>query len=179
MSLPDYQPLTSLFAQRIDPAECHGLLCGMLCANPTLTTESWLAVTHHEIPQNQATLDELRLLFNVTLQQLDSDDFELNLLLPDDDQALYERTEALGLWCQGFLAGLGLAGFDSMDELTGETREFLDDVSQIARIGFDTRDGDESDEQAYAEIVEYLRIGVLLFHQTRRPHPVNNSHRLH
>lgn len=176
MSLPDYQPLARLLADQIEPAECHGLLCGMLCANPSLTIENWLAAASRETTHESNTLSELRRLFTVTLEQLDSEAFDLHLLLPLDEQPLSERATALGTWCQGFLAGLGLAGLSSLDELGDEVCEFLDDVSQIARVGFDHAAGDEDHEEAYSEIVEYLRIGVLLVHQSQR---LRDSHRLH
>jgi uncharacterized protein YgfB (UPF0149 family) len=177
MPLPDYQSLARLLAYHIEPAECHGLLCGMLCADPSLTAENWLAAASRETTHASDTVSELRRLFTVTLDQLDSERFALHLLLPPDEQPLSERATTLGSWCQGFLAGLGLAGLDSLEAFDDEVREFIHDVSQIARVGFDHVTGDEDDEEAYSEIVEYVRIGVLLLHQSQRLR--HHSHRLH
>lgn len=178
MPLSDYQPLAQLLAYQIEPAECHGLLCGMLCADPSLTTEGWLAAASRETIPSPDTLSELRRLFTLTLDQLDSNDCDLALLLPSDEHSLHERTRALSAWCQGFLAGLGLGGLHSLDEFEGEIHEFLNDVSEIARIDFGDSQHDEGDEHAYSEIVEYLRVGVLLFHQSQRQ-PLRSSRRLH
>ena len=40
-------------------------------------------------------------------------DFEM--LLPEDDELIEERADALGAWCEAFLAGLGLSGELSKD----------------------------------------------------------------
>jgi hypothetical protein len=50
-------------------------------------------------------------------------------------------------------------------ELPPEAQEFLDDLGNIAFVGFDSEAADEADETAYAEIVEYIRVGVMLLHQ--------------
>jgi hypothetical protein len=46
--------------------------------------------------------------------------------------------------------------------LSGESREFLRDVAEIAQAGFNTDRAGEADETAYAEVVEYLRVGLLM-----------------
>lgn len=172
MTLPDDQTLDQPFTPSTDAAEYHGLLCGMLCADPNLNAETWLATTY-DAPQHQQqahTTNGLHTLFAVTAQQFTHDPFELRLLLPSDEHALHERIAALGAWCQGFLSGMGLGGLQSLDALDTELREFIHDVNQIARIGGDTEyhEGDEGDEEAYTEIVEYIRVGVLLLHQSQR-----------
>jgi uncharacterized protein len=121
----------------------------------------------------------LRQLYRSTRTQLDSDSLEFHLLLPDDEQVLGERTMALGDWCQGFLAGLGLGGLSATENLPDEADEFIRDVSQIAQLGLEASDEDESDETAYADIVEYLRVGVLLLRQTLDPSPAVPGQRLH
>ena len=42
----------------------------------------------------------------------------------------------------------------------------LRDLQEISRVGVDPEDSEESGEQAYAELVEFVRVGVqLLFEQ--------------
>ncbi|MCB1811141.1 MAG: UPF0149 family protein, partial [Candidatus Competibacteraceae bacterium] len=113
---------------------------------------------------------------------LQHDDFIFQLLLPDDEIELPLRVESLGNWCQGFLAGLGLGGMQNTDNLTSEVKDFLQDVSHIARLGLAAEDGDEGDEIAYVEIIEYMRAGVLLVSQElqRGKRPTTPAHvRLH
>ena len=47
-------------------------------------------------------------------------------------------------------------------KLPGNVPEFLSDVLAISQAV--AEDAGESDEQAYAELVEYLRVGVQLLH---------------
>ena len=42
---------------------------------------------------------------------------------------------------------------------------FLRDAADSARVGFETDNASEADETAYAEVVEYLRVGLLLVQQ--------------
>jgi uncharacterized protein YgfB (UPF0149 family) len=72
---------------------------------------------------------------------------------------------ALGGWCQGLLYGLGLGESGWSDRLGEESQEFLQDVADIAQIGFDIDEAGEADENAYAEVVEYLRVGLMLIQQ--------------
>ena len=157
-----YQHLYDVLGQH-DPAECHGLLCGLLCTDETLARDTWLQQINIEYELSDISL--LQTLFKSTYQQLQHDDFIFQLLLPDDENELPFRVDALGNWCQGFLAGLGLGGMHTIEQLTAEVKDFLQDVSHIARVGLAAEDGDEDDEIAYVEIVEYLRAGVLLVSQ--------------
>ena len=59
-------------------------------------------------------------------------DFEL--LLPDDNELIEERADALGAWCGSFLVGLGLSGEISKDRNLSEDVRRPEDLSEIARI---------------------------------------------
>lgn len=154
-------------------SEVHGLLCGMLCINGSLNSEVWLNFVADEMPEDKSlTKDAQNLLLELlrtTLTQLKADGFNFTLLLPCDRTSLQRRTLSLGSWCQGFLTGLGLGGMQSGQALSAEVDEFLQDLLNIARVGFDTDDTREEDERAYTEIVEYVRIGVLLVEQELSP----------
>ena len=41
---------------------------------------------------------------------MNNSDVEFELMLPDDDESLEARVEALGTWCQGFVYGLAAGG---------------------------------------------------------------------
>ena len=85
-----------------------------------------------------------------------------SLLLPDDSAALPVRTRALSDWCGGFLYGLALGGIREDADLPETVREVMRDFYEISHAGFVTDAPDEGDETAYVEIVEYVRISVLL-----------------
>jgi hypothetical protein len=49
--------------------------------------------------------------------------------------------------------------------LPEEVREIADDIVEISRATTDGEEG-ESDEAAYSELIEYLRVGVILVFET-------------
>ena len=83
------------------------------------------------------------------------------------------RTAALAEWCQGFLYGLGAGAITDASGWPGEAGEIVRDFAEITRAGVDAQQGEESNESAYAELVEFVRVGVqLLFEDlaaARRP----------
>lgn len=86
-------------------------------------------------------------------------DFEL--LLPDDNELIEERADALGAWCGSFLAGLGLSGEISKDRnISEDVRQALEDLSEIARI--EAGGQDETLEKAFADVSEHVRLAALL-----------------
>lgn len=141
-------------------AEAHGVLSGLLCLNGQTDCDQWLEAVFGEARIHLASAEHALLfaLCETTRHQLDDFDFSFELLLPDDTFSLEERANALSEWCQGFLYGLGYRS-DSA-EWPGESSEVLHDLLEISRLNPDS--GGESDEVAYAEITEYVRVGVQL-----------------
>jgi uncharacterized protein YgfB (UPF0149 family) len=87
---------------------------------------------------------------------------EFQPLLPDDEEPLAVRGEALGAWCQGFLYGFGAAGTANRSALPESVSEFLADLARISQAGDVGSEAEEAEEAAYAELVEFLRAGVQL-----------------
>lgn len=153
----------------VGAAECHGALSGWLAsglgADPQPLLESLLD-EDAGAGAAAARCHELLVQAHGTLRRdLDGDALGFVPLLPADDAPLPTRVAALGQWCQGFLFGLGLAG-DVADQGGAEVREVVEDFAQIARAGLDDDAGNEADETAYAELVEYLRAATQLVHDT-------------
>lgn len=173
----DFRHLEQAIAPH-DPAEIHGILCGMLCLESNLDSEHWLSCIADPMIITAAAREQLRELFSVTVSQVNDAELSFFPLLPEDeaDVPLSYRTEALGHWCQGFLAGLGLAGLDKEQAFAAEVDEFLRDLVEISKVDPDLDEAEEEQsEQAYTEIVEYVRMGVLLINHTlqstRPAHP--------
>ena len=80
----------------------------------------------------------------------------------------------------GFLYGLGSAGEDIQARLSKDALEVLSDFSEVTRLRTDAEES-ESSEADYSEIVEYMRVGVMLiFEELRgRPRPGDGVHLLH
>lgn len=163
--LPDFDNVASSI-HHTDPSEIHGMLCGMLCVDGATPAHLWLDQLSSETAEvNLLGQDTLRELFEATVSQLGDVNLTFRLLLPDDGQGLPTRTAALSRWCQGFLFGLGLS-IDSDRQLPAELHEFFTDLTKISQVSYlDTGDATEGDEADYAEIVEYIRVGVILTNQ--------------
>jgi yecA family protein len=183
--LVDFAHLDTLFHRlglNLDPAECHGNLCGLLCATDTVEGTAWvnqvlagqLDFAGTNMSPVQAALEEedrtpLLTLYKGTVEQLDDPEYGFSLLLPDDDIPLARRVEALSAWCQGFLLGLSLGGVQEQSGLTGDSHEVLRDFVEISRLGTGEGDDSNEDETAFAEIAEYVRMAVLLIYEELRP----------
>lgn len=145
-------------------AEAQGMLCGLICAlGEKVSPRGWrdqVLEGHQGVAPGQEQV--LQSLFETTRKEFFSEDLSFQPLLPGDGVALEQRAEALGHWCEGFLLGLGLGGVSRTERLPASAREALTDMGEIARLDFDTGDGDEEQESAYAELVEYVRMGALL-----------------
>lgn len=154
-------------------AECHGSLCGIYCASGKIELENWLEQIFEELNLHDALIKEasqmLVGLFQDTQQQLNDTEAGFQLLLPDDEETLDARTEALADWCHGFTYGLAMGGLKEDRELPEDTAEIIRDMTEIARAGFDNSEVTEADEEAFMHIQEYVRMGVLLITEELQP----------
>jgi uncharacterized protein YgfB (UPF0149 family) len=152
-----------------DAAEAHGTLTGCLCAAIGYRFEDWL---HEILPEGRAhplATAALREVYLETSGALQSAEMEFDLLLPEDEASLDTRTVALAQWCQGFLYGLGGGALQDATGLPGEVGEIVRDLSEITRVGVDSDQSLESNESAYAELVEFVRVGVQLVFEELGP----------
>lgn len=156
----------------VDAAEAQGVLCGMISAPTPPDKAAWIAQllvdTQPRGEDARKLLEGLLALYESTLKQMDSDQLELQLLLPSDSEPIAERAAALGRWCQGFMAGLGLGKLASDQPLPEEVREILRDFGEISRVELEA-EADEDNEAAFAELEEYVRMAALLVREHLRP----------
>ena len=156
-------------------SEAHGMLSGALCAAGKAGPALWLEHVMGEGNTLSAAAsqgsDMLLELQASILRQFNDDALGFVLLLPDDEAALLQRTEALSQWCGGFLFGLALGGFREDAPMPDNVSEVMKDFYEISRAGFVGDASNEADETAYMEIVEYIRMGVLLLNEELQPVP--------
>jgi uncharacterized protein YgfB (UPF0149 family) len=172
MNQPDYVEIEQLLsAQRslTDAAEAHGTLAGSLCAVADYAFQDWLREILPEGRADAEAADVLYGLFTATAAALEQTDMEFEPLLPNDAQPLEARTAALALWCQGFLYGVGSGSVADASGLPGDVGEIVRDLTEITRAGVDEEQGEESNESAYAELVEFVRVGVQLLFEELAP----------
>ncbi|HXA92537.1 MAG TPA: UPF0149 family protein [Steroidobacteraceae bacterium] len=152
-----------------DAAEAHGTLAGCLCATVAYRFEDWLLEILPEGCADPYTTEALRGLFQTTSASLGEAQMEFAPLLPEDEQPIDARAAALGSWCQGFLYGLGASALNDASQLPGEVGEIVRDLTEITHVGVDAADSLESNEGAYAELVEFVRVGVQLLFDELEP----------
>jgi uncharacterized protein YgfB (UPF0149 family) len=107
----------------------------------------------------------LDMLCTSSYRQLAERQSTFTLLLPDDSESTEVRTDALARWCEGFLHGLVSGKPDEAvrKQLASEPlAEVIKDLLQITRAVADSEEGEESNESAYAELVEYVRVAAQL-----------------
>jgi uncharacterized protein YgfB (UPF0149 family) len=154
-------------------AESHGVICGIICAAGNPDPALWLdhLLGDGNIASTTAQSAQLLLteLYSESLLHLNDGDLGLVLLLPQDDTPLSLRSKALGEWCQGFLYGLALGGVGEDGVQKGDVEEVMHDFYEISNARFEHEATDENEESAYAEIVEYVRMSVLLCREELRP----------
>lgn len=155
--------------QKIQPdthvAQVHGIVCGFLCGTEENENDLWQMIFPQAKKSNKGE-DLLKQIYEAAYHQLSEFSFEFYLLLPDDETDINLRAEALGLWCQGFLMGLKLANVPLQNHPKDEVNEVLEDIVEISKINFGDIPTNEEDETAYFELVEYVKLSVLMiFHE--------------
>jgi uncharacterized protein YgfB (UPF0149 family) len=147
----------------VDAAELHGSLCGFVSAGGIATREDWIRRLELDPASEPFAADGvLDRLFCASLAQLADPDLGFGLLLPEEEESVTRRAEALLGWCRGFLGGFGLVP-EPRPTLSPEATEALDDLAKIAAssLSYDDPDGDEA---ALIEVAEFVRVATLLLH---------------
>lgn len=162
--VPDYAGLAdALHAAGVttSAAEAHGIITAALCAP---RPREWQRLLFGGDPAavSPSLRSQLGSLYEQTAQQLVGVEFDFAPLLPVT--TLAEQVEALGDWCRGFVLVMQAAGVDDA-KLPGEAGEFMRDAHEIAEAQMDEDEAEETQQREYAEIVEYLRIGVQLVYE--------------
>jgi len=160
----------------IGASEAHGLLCGLLAAQPSSAAKRvWLtelleaaALTPGSLSTRADEIKAVDAWFSQVLESLNDAELNFNPLLPDDNVSVQERSRALGDFCAGFCYGVGLgtAGRGN-GKLPEDTAELINDFNEIDSTA--TSDIDGADEVVLNELSEYVRVGVLLIIEELQP----------
>ncbi|MGI9271648.1 MAG: UPF0149 family protein [Woeseiaceae bacterium] len=155
-----------------DASQTHGLLSGRLAIAGADSGFDWLSQVLEGTDQADALRVEceglLGALFETTYRQLAERLSEFVPLLPDEHDSTAIRATALAHWCEGFLHGLvaGEHGDDLRERLKAEPlADIIRDMLQITRAAVDEDCDEESDEAAYTELVEYVRVAAQLAYE--------------
>ncbi|RXR04243.1 UPF0149 family protein [Pseudoxanthomonas composti] len=163
--LPSVQEVEQA-AQRLSlgasASELHGGLCGWLAGGGQASAQWPSKVLADDALAPVPAGSVLETLQETSAQQLEDRSFGFELLLPPSDQGTTERAAALFDWCRGFLGGFGLAA-GAKPPLSEEGQEALGDLARLAQAAPETGE-EEEDQDALAEIEEFVRVAALLLH---------------
>ena len=103
---PLFEHLTGLLTP-LNPAELHGLLCGLLCVDEGLNGDQWLHYAGEVLAEgaelSKPVREVLAKLLEYGIAQMKDSDGSITPLLPDDDAPLNQSVDALRAWCHGLL----------------------------------------------------------------------------
>jgi uncharacterized protein YgfB (UPF0149 family) len=147
-----------------EPAEAHGTLAGALCSSRDYGLIEWLREILPDDSPDEVALQSsvLQNVYDSMVRSLAGSDANFQPLLPDDDAPLIQRADALSAWCQGFLYGLGSGTTADPSKVSTEAGEIIRDFTEITHVGVEAGDENEENETAFAEVVEFVRVGVQL-----------------
>lgn len=144
-------------------AELHGFLSGILAGGNC--DESWKVLLNDMVNDGKPIADSLLTLicklYDQIKTQLNDDNFEFQLLLNEQD--LFSQINDLVGWVNHFLLGLGLAQ-PQLAKVKGDVGEAIYDLRQITQLGYDEEENQEELAFAFEEILEYVRMTVILCH---------------
>jgi len=155
----------------VDAAETHGTLCGLLLDRADMAT--WLKHTLDNLPDKgdvlaTEALTLLKQLYESSRETLNTEDLSFELLLPDESDDFGIRLLALSGWCQGFLYAVSIIGLGKNDSLDALSQECLSDLLEISKLDHQEAEGEEA-EQQFIEIVEHVRMSVLMLNESNSP----------
>jgi len=144
----------------VHASEAHGCLCGAVCVRRDYGLAEW---TDEIFPEGAGRDDDrLAAVRARTAAALAGGQMEFEPLLPDDEQPLADRVDALGAWCHGFLYGFGASGTAGGAQLPDDVAEILSDLAKFSQAGAVGSESPEVEEDAYIELVEFVRAAVQL-----------------
>ncbi len=153
-------------------AQTHGLLSSRLAVAGTRgVAESLgqvLEASNEPSALRKECEDMLSALWQSTHLAFSERNSAFEPLLPDDNDDVNVRTEALAHWCEGYLHGLVSGEHDAAlkERLAAEPlADIIKDMLQITRATVDEIEDDDGDDEAYVEILEYLRVAAQLFYE--------------
>lgn len=136
------------------PAELHGMISAWLC----IASESggdWFSA----LLPGYKTTTVIESVYTATEAQFNAEDFDFQLLLPDDEKPLAVRAHALVGWCQGFINGLGHVQTDCLKK--PELEEAINEISKISELDYEELQDNNDNENSFSELEEFIRIAVL------------------
>jgi len=160
-----------------DAAEYHGALCGALCVKQPAEIDPLRVLEQQSKGDGRAdrASQALHRLRGESANAFVDRTLGFAPLLPDDDEELPQRVRALSAWCEGFLFGLSSGKPLAMKQCSDEFKEIVRDFTEFTRAGLGDDEDAELEENAYAELVEYIRVGAQLIYLELHEHAPDSA----
>ncbi|MCB5225846.1 UPF0149 family protein [Alishewanella sp. 16-MA] len=146
-------------------AELHGLMSGLLSGGLSAKSADFIAVLYDFLNDGQALPAALKAdvqqLISNTAISLQSGEYDFALLLPNEDDALVERLEAMVEWTQAFLVGFAVQQTD-LSLVSEDVREAVEQLTEVTKVDLTTSSDSsaEENEEAYYMVLEHIRLMV-------------------
>ncbi|MDG6345667.1 UPF0149 family protein [Glaesserella parasuis] len=159
----DFKQLISELQIDYTSAEFHGFLSGLIAGG--IQDESWKTLTYQFTNDgyafSQAPLAKLTKFYQQLSESFDETNTLFSLWLNEEDG--FAMADGIAEWTGHFLLGLGLAQ-PTLQQETNEVGEAIDDLDEIAKLGYSEEDKNDELLDAGEEIIEYLRVVTLFLH---------------
>jgi len=178
--------LLSKLSVPLSVSEAHGIAVGLLCGQATgLAKSRWLTelldaadMKADSVQQMAVEIRALDAWFDETVGALNDSELVFEPEMPSDSEPLSQRSIGLVDFCSGFGYGLGLSsGGRDTASLPEDTREVIADFQSIQNLDLDELD--DSEDDAWQELYEFLRVGVLLVHEEMQPVNGASTNQIH
>ncbi|QWU98735.1 UPF0149 family protein [Francisella salimarina] len=148
-------------------SEAHGLLCALFSFGAEVKFTAWSdslmtkSIQEGDLVATSA-LQTMKKLYDYTKSQFDEKGLTFDLFLPEDEEELTYKAEALTYWIKGFLSGVGLFGLNFENSKDKEVKEAINDLMQISYMDYEALEDNDECEQDFIELLEYTKVAVLL-----------------
>lgn len=156
--MDDLTELLVLTSIALPEWELHGLVAGVVVAMPEEDAISAARIIE-DLRPGLCTQSHLSELCAAVVKQVSAEDFSFYPLLPDDEERIDVRLEALGEWVAAFLEG-----FNRLEHIKDEEiEETLSDFGEISKVDPNVENTPDT-ESSYSDVVEFVRVGTMLIH---------------
>ena len=172
--LPDYKVLDKLCSNLEEPVNVsglHGSISGMLAVNSSTTLATCLRqygdgeVAGDFLARFPQLGSDFESIYGSIHYALNETEFDYQLFLPDDEEAMEHRLQALVHWCNDFLLAFGISHASMGNKgCSKEVSELLSNFADFSKVDIQQVEEGEEEETDYQEIVEFIRMGVVHIH---------------
>jgi len=161
------------YSELESPSFLQGMLLGLMSGDTEVKEGAWIKRVLAEADIKSVKESFLMILHEMYLEtdkMLNGSGFELELMLPDDDESVANRAYLLGQLCEGFLYGMGLINKDK-ESLRGDVLELVKDFGNISAIDVEDLEGgdDEENEESLMQLIEFVKVGVMTINEELNP----------